>query len=107
ILFLQRELTQNVIYFTSGTLIVEISLNQMKLYPQILLIRMKLNDKPNNMKRKYARFGDEKSGVYECTNRKCKWQGTTDEQKYRKKDDIGYVHICPKCGNDEFYSLIK
>lgn len=58
------------------------------------------------MKRKYARFGDDKSGVYECSNKKCKWQGT-DEQKSRRKDELGYVLICPKCGNDSFYSLIK
>lgn len=58
------------------------------------------------MKRKYARFGDEKSGIYECTNRKCKWQGN-HEQKSLKKDGIMTTSICPKCGNEEFYSLIK
>lgn len=58
------------------------------------------------MKRKYARFGDDTSGIYECTNRKCKWQGT-EEEKSRRRDEIGFVHTCPKCRNEEFYSLIK
>ena len=36
-------------------------------------------------KRKYARMG-EKSVKNECTNKKCKWQGT-DEEKAKKRID--------------------
>lgn len=56
-------------------------------------------------KRKYARWG-EPSEKYECTKRKCKWQGK-DEEKLRKKiDDYLTEHVCHKCGNNEFYRLL-
>jgi len=56
--------------------------------------------------RKYARFG-EKPVRYECTNKKCKWQGTIDEKEKVKRNE-GYTdYVCPKCMNDEFYGLIK
>lgn len=58
-------------------------------------------------KRKYARFNED-SNRYECTKRKCKWQGT-DEEKNRIKTDPKYKIyelVCPKCGNNEFYGLL-
>jgi hypothetical protein len=57
-------------------------------------------------KRKYTRIG-EIAESYECTKRKCKWQGT-DEQKNQKRTDPEYMIfelVCPKCGNNEFYGL--
>lgn len=59
-----------------------------------------------NFNEQEAGVSNEKSGVYECTNRKCKWQGT-HEQKSSKEYGGRTVSICPKCGNEEFYSLIK
>ena len=57
--------------------------------------------------RKYARFG-EKEVAYECTKRKCKWQGM-DEDKAQKRTDPEYLIfelVCPNCGNNEFYGLL-
>lgn len=57
------------------------------------------------MKRKYAKNFDEVE-KYECTKRKCKWQGKNTE-KYEKKIEEGYSElVCPKCGNNEFYGLL-
>lgn len=59
-------------------------------------------------KRKYTRFG-ETATQYECTKRKCKWQGT-DEEKLNKRTDPVYqifTLVCPNCGNDEFYGLLS
>ena len=56
--------------------------------------------------RKYARIGD-KPTKFECTRKRCKWQGTESE-KYRKRvDEVMSEHVCPKCGNNEFYGLAK
>jgi len=56
--------------------------------------------------RKYTRMGEHSQG-YECCNKKCKWQGT-DADKYRRQiNDNREVDVCPNCGNDEFYGLIK
>ena len=42
---------------------------------------------------------------YECTKRKCKWQGT-DEEKGSQYLDNGFTElICPKCCSNEFYGL--
>lgn len=56
--------------------------------------------------RKYTRSG-EKPVRYECTNRKCKWQGFFEEKSEKKDKDGWTVKVCPKCGKDEFYGLIK
>lgn len=56
-------------------------------------------------KRKYARMG-EKVVKYECTKRKCKWQGTDDEKARKRLNEYQEEHICPKCGNNEFYGLV-
>lgn len=57
-------------------------------------------------KRKYARMG-ETSVRYECTKRKCKWQGTDDEKSRKRLNEYQEEHICPKCGNNEFYGLLS
>jgi hypothetical protein len=57
-------------------------------------------------KRKYARHSDVHSKNYECTKRKCKWQGTIEEQAIKKVDECQSTYVCPKCGNDEFYNLL-
>jgi hypothetical protein len=58
-------------------------------------------------KRKYSKMSDKiKITHYECTNKKCKWQGT-DHQKIN--DYLGYGRtelICPKCRKNEFYGLL-
>lgn len=57
-------------------------------------------------KRKYTRRGDV-AVAHECCNRKCKWQGF-DKQKSLRKEPNGFsTHICPECGNDEFYGLLE
>lgn len=57
-------------------------------------------------KRKYARFGDyfEKE---ECSNRKCKWQGTTSEKNQKPISPFQSELVCPKCGNNEFFGLLS
>ena len=56
-------------------------------------------------KRKYARMGEEVS-KYECTNKKCKWQGTDEEKANKIISKIQKELCCPKCMNNEFYGLI-
>ena len=62
------------------------------------------------MKRKYARMSDPReniSTITECCKTKCKWQGT-DEMKTKKEKDFSHSElVCPKCGNNEFYGLLK
>ncbi|PIE50740.1 MAG: hypothetical protein CSA38_01880 [Flavobacteriales bacterium] len=57
-------------------------------------------------KRKYARMSD-KEVAYECT--RCKWQGLEEEKNSKNIDpEIEmYEHICPNCGNNEFYGLLE
>lgn len=57
-------------------------------------------------KRKYTRFG-EKSVAFSCTNVKCKWEGLDEEKEFRKEADGWNTHICPDCGNEEFYGLLE
>jgi hypothetical protein len=57
-------------------------------------------------KRKYTRFG-ETPVRYECTNKKCKWQGTDDEKARVQKSQSIQEHVCPKCNNPEFYGLLE
>lgn len=52
---------------------------------------------------KYVKVGEDPV-AYECTKRKCKWQGT-DAQKGRKSVGSWTEHVCPECGNNEFYGL--
>ena len=56
-------------------------------------------------KRKYARRG-EKSSKQECTNKKCKWQGTEEETAKKQIEDGWVEDVCPKCFNNEFYHLL-
>lgn len=59
-------------------------------------------------KRKYARYG-EKPIAYQCTNRKCKWEGKDEEKNSVELEDKFWASselVCPKCGNNEFYGLI-
>ncbi len=53
---------------------------------------------------KYTPYG-ETPIKYECCKKSCKWQGTLEEQATRKTSDNSKEHICPKCGNNEFYGL--
>lgn len=55
-------------------------------------------------KRKYTKIGETPT-KFQCTNRKCKWEGTGKE-KYKKNDGDWIVSICPKCGGEEFYGII-
>lgn len=56
-------------------------------------------------KRKYAR-NFEKVTRYECTRRKCKWQGTEKEKAEKRIDEFMTELVCPKCGNNEFFGLL-
>lgn len=59
-------------------------------------------------KRKYTRMG-ETPVAYQCTNKKCKWEGLDSEKVLSKPiDDYGMrIHLCPECDNDEFYGLLE
>jgi len=57
-------------------------------------------------KRKYVISG-ETPVAYECTKRKCKWQGTDEEKSSRLVSSIEREYVCPKCGNPEFYGLLE
>jgi hypothetical protein len=57
-------------------------------------------------KRKYARMSDPVTDRFECTNRKCKWQGNQNQKAKVKKEDWT-VDVCPKCGSEEFFGLLK
>lgn len=62
------------------------------------------------MKRKYARMSDPRediSDMSQCTKKNCKWQGTDEMKLTRDHEDSYSELICPKCGNNEFYSLLK
>ena len=56
--------------------------------------------------RKYTKMG-ESPVRYECTKKKCKWQGTMEEKDDKQVSSIESVKVCPNCGNDEFYGLLK
>lgn len=60
-------------------------------------------------KRKYVKIG-ENAVAYECTNPKCKWQGS-DKEWVQKNIDPEFPSTtsstCPNCGNDEFYGLLN
>lgn len=57
-------------------------------------------------KRKYTRMS-ERPVRYECTKRKCKWQGTDQEKDNIQVSSIEWHLSCPKCGNEEFYGLLE
>lgn len=57
-------------------------------------------------KRKYTKFG-EIAVRYECTKRKCKWQGNSDEKSRKQLNHYQKELTCPKCGNNEFYGLLS
>lgn len=56
-------------------------------------------------KRKYTRMG-ESPASYECTKRKCKWQGKDEEKATKFISNIQTELVCPNCGNAEFYGLL-
>lgn len=49
----------------------------------------------------------EKAVAYECTKQKCKWQGTDEEKGRKRINEYQTEHVCPKCGNAEFYGLLR
>lgn len=55
-------------------------------------------------KRKFTKNGETPT-KFQCTKRKCKWEGT-EAQKGRKQDGDWTVYVCPKCGNEEFYGIL-
>jgi len=59
-------------------------------------------------KPKYTKFGEEPKR-YECTKRKCKWQGLDSEREQKRTDPkyLMYESVCPNCGNNEFYGLTE
>ena len=57
-------------------------------------------------KRKYTKFREEPV-AYECTNRKCKWQGLDEEKERKRVSNIVTKFVCPDCGKDEFYGLVE
>ena len=64
------------------------------------------------MKRKYARMSDPKevvSDTYECSNRKCKWQGKEEDKLLIPDSEIScaMTYVCPMCGCQEFRQLLK
>jgi len=56
-------------------------------------------------KRKFTRIG-ETPAKYQCTKRKCKWEGFDKEKTLKPINGNQKVHCCPKCGNDEFYGIL-
>jgi len=57
-------------------------------------------------KRKYTSHG-EAAKRYECTNKKCKWQGKQEEWAERLIEPGHSENVCPKCSNNEFYGLLE
>jgi len=59
-------------------------------------------------KRKYTNFREEPVR-FECTKRKCKWQGLDSEKEQKSTDPEYkiYESVCPNCGNNEFYGLLE
>lgn len=61
--------------------------------------------------KKYATFSDPKTEnpTYECVKRKCKWQGKENEKEKVRTDPVYLMFkiVCPKCGHDEFYTLLE
>jgi len=55
-------------------------------------------------KRKYTRAGETPT-KFQCTKRKCKWEGT-EKEKGKKQDGDWRVSVCPNCGNEEFYGIL-
>lgn len=54
--------------------------------------------------RKYVKTFEQPQ-AYECSNENCSWQGV-DQQKHKRYEKDGWAtHVCPNCGNDEFYRL--
>lgn len=44
--------------------------------------------------------------IWRCSHvRKCKWEGLKEELHavLDKKDPMITHHVCPRCGNDDFY----
>ena len=41
--------------------------------------------------------------IWRCGHtRKCEWKGSRDELAEERRDGL-IQHVCPRCGNDEFY----
>lgn len=43
--------------------------------------------------------------IYQCANKKCRWEGTMEQKKEKRISKYLTGHFCPKCGKDEFYRL--
>lgn len=56
--------------------------------------------------RKYTKMG-ENPVRYECTKKKCKWQGKMEDKYDKRVSSYETVKVCPNCGNDEFYGLLN
>lgn len=57
-------------------------------------------------KRKYTRIGETPKS-YQCTQKKCGWQGTDDKKKL-SENELGWNElVCPLCYNNEFYGLLE
>jgi len=61
-------------------------------------------------KKKYKTFSDPmpENPVYECSKRKCRWQGKDNEKSEipNPKYSGATTSACPKCNNNEFYILL-
>ncbi len=57
-------------------------------------------------KRKYARMSDKNITRYECSKKKCKWQGTDEQKTIKTISPIESSLVCPDCGNNQFYGLL-
>lgn len=43
----------------------------------------------------------------ECTNKKCLWQGTSEEKAKKRINEDWFELVCPICGNNDFYRLAE
>jgi len=61
-------------------------------------------------KKKYKTFSDPmpENPVYQCSKKKCKWQGKSNEKIELPHPEYseGTTLCCPKCHNNEFYILL-
>ncbi|AXG70452.1 hypothetical protein KORDIASMS9_02692 [Kordia sp. SMS9] len=58
--------------------------------------------------RKYRRTSDKGQPThFECAKQKCKWMGTYDQKAYKPRGNGFTDHVCPECGNLEFYGLTE
>lgn len=82
------------------------NINQHPVITQNCGYAMALKNKKIFIMSKYTTYG-ETPVKFECSKKKCKWQGTIEEQATRKTSNISKEYVCPNCGNNEFYGLIQ